>query len=432
MSRVFAFALLLACAGPAAADAIVLKDGRRFEGEVTDKGDRYAVKGKFGTVYFDKKDVAKVEMPPVEEYRQRAGALSDQDAEGHFLLGVWCREQGLRAEARAEFEKAIAADSEHGGARRELGHSKIGARWGTPAELLESVEALVKLGKVDAARDRLGPIAANAETLDKDGQRRVWMLMTNLEMRAGNREKAGEAIGKWADLAPGHEKTAAKVRERIVVDSPDGRFSLGEADLAGMQSAPGDAPLQAGRQPLWDERVMKVAILREAAKDEAQGLKMMAEAESLVVADPEKALRMYKNAEDFFGHANEIVPNYGRQHQIESIRKMVPLLFSLAISADDRQVENNPLNEKYEMKRNAAGALKFTPDGLKKFEEMRRNWNVHVGKLDEYLKEIDRLNARFPEELAANKLAYAKLHKSVEEFVPKVRAYFDSAAKQYK
>ena len=258
------------------------------------------------------------------------------------------------------------------------------------------MEALVKLGKVDAARDRLGPIAANAETLDKDGQRRVWMLMTNLELRAGNRDKAGEAVGKWAELAPGHEKTAAKVRARIVVDSPDGKFNIVEADMAGIQSAPGEAPLQAGRQPLWDERVMKVAILKEAAKDEAQGLKMMAEGESLAVADPEKALRMFRNAEDFFGHANEVVPNYGRQHQIEAVRKMIPILFTLALTADDRQAENNPLNERYEMRRNNAGQPKFTPDGLKKFEEMRRNWNVHVGKLDEHLKEIDRLNARFP------------------------------------
>ncbi|MCZ6603197.1 MAG: hypothetical protein O6952_09335, partial [Planctomycetota bacterium] len=62
-------------------------------------------------------------------YREKAGALGPRDAIGHYELGLWCKEQGLAAEAKAEFQETIRFDRDHDGARRELGYVLRGGRW---------------------------------------------------------------------------------------------------------------------------------------------------------------------------------------------------------------------------------------------------------------------------------------------------------------
>lgn len=64
-----------------------------------------------------------------DEYAQRAAALKDTDAEGHYKLGLWCEEQKLADCATKEFEKAIAAKPDHAAARGKLGHRKIQGLW---------------------------------------------------------------------------------------------------------------------------------------------------------------------------------------------------------------------------------------------------------------------------------------------------------------
>jgi hypothetical protein len=57
-------ALLAALAAPLAADILLLKDGKRIEGAVADKGSAYEVKTKFGTLTVDKAEVKKVVTNP--------------------------------------------------------------------------------------------------------------------------------------------------------------------------------------------------------------------------------------------------------------------------------------------------------------------------------------------------------------------------------
>jgi hypothetical protein len=64
-----------------------------------------------------------------QAYQEKAAALAPDDTTGHYTLGLWCAKEGLADEARLEFERVIALDPDHEGARRELGYVKHRDRW---------------------------------------------------------------------------------------------------------------------------------------------------------------------------------------------------------------------------------------------------------------------------------------------------------------
>lgn len=64
-----------------------------------------------------------------DAYRERAKAVAADDAQGHYLLALWCEDNGLAAEAKLEFEKVLALDPDHAGARQSLGYVKSGDQW---------------------------------------------------------------------------------------------------------------------------------------------------------------------------------------------------------------------------------------------------------------------------------------------------------------
>jgi hypothetical protein len=65
----------------------------------------------------------------VLEYREKVQALEKGDVPGHYLLGLWCKQQGLVGEARLQFGKVISLEPDHRGARRELGYERSEGRW---------------------------------------------------------------------------------------------------------------------------------------------------------------------------------------------------------------------------------------------------------------------------------------------------------------
>ena len=62
-------------------------------------------------------------------YQERAKKLDTKDAGGHYELGLWCDRKGLPDEARLEFEKVVALDPDHEGARHALGYVRHRDRW---------------------------------------------------------------------------------------------------------------------------------------------------------------------------------------------------------------------------------------------------------------------------------------------------------------
>ncbi|MEK7467539.1 MAG: hypothetical protein AAB074_09020 [Planctomycetota bacterium] len=429
-------ALSLFLAAACCADTVWLKDGRKYEGTVTEQGDEYAIKGKFGTIKVKKSDVERVDMPPTGEYATRSRALADQDVDGHFALGQWCKDKGMKAEARAEFEKVLKTDPHHEGAHKELGHSRVGDRWGTPLELMDSVEALLRLNKAEKARDMMAPLMANAlEGLEKPQQARAWKIMISIELRDGKADAAADAADRAAESAVATERVAAKTRAEIIRSSRDGRYDVKQDDLVATmpgQRDPGLGPLETGRQPLWDDRVMLIALRNVAQRDIDKGKKLAADAFNCVGMDKEKAFRLYASAEDFFDHANEIVPDFGRQYQVEALRKQVPILFDIAVDNVNKADASSPLTKNYGLVWHPGGALTFTGDGLARYQDDKRTWNAYAGKIEECMKDISRLNNRFPAEFAAHKQSYERVDNYFKKRIPEIRAYLDKIEKALK
>ncbi len=74
----------------------------------------------------------------LSEYREKVTALEKGDVPGHYLLGLWCKQQGLGVEARLQFDKVISLEPDHRGARRELGYERQEGGWLTRDEAMRA------------------------------------------------------------------------------------------------------------------------------------------------------------------------------------------------------------------------------------------------------------------------------------------------------
>jgi len=102
-------------------DVVVTVDGRRVEGKVVrddERGVELQVRG--GKIVIPRERVEKVIkcLTAEEEYTRRRKDV--KDAEGHYRLGIWCLQKGLRREAQKEFEEALRLEPQHTGAKEAL------------------------------------------------------------------------------------------------------------------------------------------------------------------------------------------------------------------------------------------------------------------------------------------------------------------------
>lgn len=79
---------------------------------------------------------------PLDEYVTRRQKTSST-GEAQFELGVWCEQNRLTDLARLHFEAALAADPQHEGAHKKLGHTRVDSTWLTRDDLT-AASGLVK------------------------------------------------------------------------------------------------------------------------------------------------------------------------------------------------------------------------------------------------------------------------------------------------
>ncbi|MCE9581039.1 MAG: hypothetical protein K8T20_00835, partial [Planctomycetes bacterium] len=198
------------------------------------------------------------------------------------------------------------------------------------------------------------------------------------------------------------------------------------------QADPGMEPLAAGRLPLWDERVMLIALRGVAQRDIDKGKKNVQDGDACATLDKEKALHLYDSSEDFFQHASDIVPDFGRQYLVEAVRKQIPMLIGLANDNVTKANASNPLDHDYGLQRGPTGKITFTGDGLGRYQSDKRDWNAYAGKIEECYKQINKLNERFPAEFAQHKKACDQLQVYYQKKLPEVRAFLDEVEKKLK
>jgi hypothetical protein len=205
-----AFAAAAVSARGARADIVHLDDGRRIEGKlIEESAERVRIDTRAGIQEFARAQVKSIERvkTPWEEYRERALLLSPKDAEGRYRLGLWCRERNLVPEALAEFRRAVEANPDHAGARKELGFVKTAKGWVQASEAPKPEDS-PRSDEADLAADDRGPIAGFVKVdnrwLTPEDQRQadagkvrykgVWMTPEEREKR---RQGLIEERGRW-------------------------------------------------------------------------------------------------------------------------------------------------------------------------------------------------------------------------------------------
>lgn len=110
---------------------VTLKDGTIHEGLLLKTDKQILLRTASDIVRLHPDQIAKEEpkRTTYEEYWDRAAKIPESDAAGHYTLGVWCREQGLKEAATREFRRTVIADRNHADALKALGYHLKDGRW---------------------------------------------------------------------------------------------------------------------------------------------------------------------------------------------------------------------------------------------------------------------------------------------------------------
>ncbi len=136
LGAVLAFSFLLFLPGHAAAwDVIILKTGETVEGVVKQENDKELVVNIYfsaiSEMEFELRTIPKnlvvkrqTKDRPFEIYLAKRAQLKADDADGHYQLAMWCKEQKLAYEMNEELQTTLLIKSDHAEARKALGDSK--------------------------------------------------------------------------------------------------------------------------------------------------------------------------------------------------------------------------------------------------------------------------------------------------------------------
>ncbi len=144
--KLFLPVAILGLSLPACADEVVLRNGATFQGVVREDGDRVVLVVDFGTVSFKRSEIKSIvrSASPITELEDKVKAA--KDAAGYYEAGLWARDRGLATRAGEIFEKALALDPDHAGARKAAGYEFFEGRW-LRGDDLRTAQGYVKVGR---------------------------------------------------------------------------------------------------------------------------------------------------------------------------------------------------------------------------------------------------------------------------------------------
>lgn len=262
--------LITLLAASATADVFELTQGRSIAGRLLGEEDAfYRIRTVDGVVSVPKRLVERIEPGPtvLDEYDARLkDTASDADAQAD--LGLWCIEQGMRAEGRKHLQAALAANPNHRTARQALGYVRVGGLW------VESRSSARRTPEPAAEDDNARLVAG----IQREWSKRIaGMDRLYLESRDPNRVAAGRdqilairdplAIGPLVDrLTRGNADKRLLLVEALAAFPTDDEATLNLA-IMGLVDA--------------DDAVRKAAVAALCQRDDPQ-----------IVAQYMKALRV--------------------------------------------------------------------------------------------------------------------------------------------
>lgn len=342
VARLCAFggALVLLLAPPLLlADVVHLKDGSRKDGKIVESNDKEVileiqVKGLKAAVRIPMSKVQSIEKKksPLEESVEMGAALSPDDAEGFYKLGLWCEERDLPDKAQEYFRKAIEIMPTHEKAGVKLGLVRIEHKWYTVDEIRSMAATEFNAKKYEAAAkilECLKPLpAARMDTLTR---RKVLMDIARCYECQGRWQDAmalyDEAVkcaSKKADIA------LARTRQSILADNPDGTFDCpADPTLYKTVKEQRDQKLL-GRQSLTRPEVMDFAVRARANKILLDVKEGMAKAAEQSRFNPEEANLQYAQLDTVAQQADYLVPDISKPLRLQMVLARVKILSVLA------------------------------------------------------------------------------------------------------
>jgi len=119
-------------------DTVITTDGRVLKGKITEETeDIVRLKTPLGEIVVRRDEIEEIrkEEDVKEQFKRRCASLAPDDAEEHYRLAQWCKQNGLKEEAEKMLRKTIEIDPDHEKARKELGQTKINGKWVSEEEM---------------------------------------------------------------------------------------------------------------------------------------------------------------------------------------------------------------------------------------------------------------------------------------------------------
>ena len=130
--------LVLAAVHTAMADEVVLKNGSKLEGAVTEVGNKVVIDVGSGTITVNRSDVVSISRPTdlIREFDYRMESVRPDDADSYYQVYLWAKTQeGLKSRSEKLLRKILEIDPNHEPSRKALGYVNYKGAWLTQEEL---------------------------------------------------------------------------------------------------------------------------------------------------------------------------------------------------------------------------------------------------------------------------------------------------------
>lgn len=118
-------------AGSSNADIFHLKDGGQIDGKIIEQTSaQYRVRTIYGTMAIAADNVDRIETATsvFDRYDEKVKQAADT-ADAQSTMGIWCKDNGLRNEAKKHLGRAIELQPDHPAARAALGYELVDGKW---------------------------------------------------------------------------------------------------------------------------------------------------------------------------------------------------------------------------------------------------------------------------------------------------------------
>ena len=317
---------VVAIAAIAAADRVVLVDGRSFSGTVVSDAETVSVVTTLGSVRFPRSEVRAIIKDIVEEeYAHRLEALPQDDAVASLQLAQWASQNNLTRQAEELYGRVVKLDPDNALARKALGSIKFDGEWRSFDQCMELARTKLDAGQAKGVLDLLDRLQEQAA--GKDRQLAVRELQASALLRVGRFAESQKLFADVAEKSAGLAAVRLGTIAEILKDNSDGMYVLGESypPSSDLLEEPAGA-IKPGPASLTDPLVLQAALRDRAKKEIEAARKYMDESQKVEASDADAAKAKNALAIKSLDRAEALVPNIGRSYRVEIIRRRISSL----------------------------------------------------------------------------------------------------------